>query len=147
MKHIFFGSVLALVLLTAQPAAAEVGGSITRSGDVSREAAINNIVMAVLELFTWQSDTQTLNFDDGRYTATAGCNNIFGAYTVSGTAIDFGQPASTLMYCEGKMEAETALDTALAEATHMRFHDGKLELIAGSTTTSFAVTLPTPVGK
>lgn len=140
MKHIFYGSALSLVLLTANPAAAEVGGTITRSA-TGPDVAINNLVMKVLELFTWESDTQSITFADGRYTATAGCNNIFGSHEVNGTSIDFGTPASTLMYCEGKMDAESALNITLSSTTHMTFKDGALVLTHGTTSTSFAATL------
>jgi len=141
MKHLISGSAIALLLMTATPAAAEVGGTITRQAPA--QTTITTLVMAVLDLFTWESSTGSINFDKGSFSANAGCNNIFGSYNVAGTAIDFGEPASTLMYCEDKMENEAALIATLDAATIMTFQDGKLILSYGTTTARFAATFAT----
>lgn len=39
--------------------------------------------------------------EDGALTGTDGCNNLVGAWTQEGDVIDFGEVASTMMFCEG----------------------------------------------
>lgn len=140
MKKIISGSFIALLLMTASPAAAEVGGTITRQAP-THTITTDTIVTAVLELFSWNSAMGSITFDNGRYSASAGCNNIFGTYSLHGTSIDLSAPASTLMFCEDKMEDETALITVLDTATHLTFKGGGFILSHGSTTTYFAATL------
>lgn len=125
--------------MTASPAAAEVGGTITRQAPV--QTTINTLIVTVLEMVTWKSNTGSITFSKGSFSATAGCNNIFGSYTVGGATINFGEPASTLMYCEDKMENEAALITTLDMATNITFKDGKLVLSHGTTSTSFTPNL------
>ncbi len=139
MKHIISGSAIALLLMTATPASAEVGGTITRQAPTP--SSINTLVMAVLDLFTWEAPIGTLTFDKGTYSATAGCNGISGEYTVDGTSVDFGDSVSTMMYCDGKMENEAALITTFSTATHLTFKDGALVLSSGTTSQRFAATL------
>lgn len=141
MKNICTSLVIALLLLIAQPAAAEVGGTITRQAPTP--TTINSIVMAVLSLFTWESQVGTITFTDGRYAASAGCNNISGTYIVDGAVIDFGDAVSTLMYCEGKMDNEAALNNILSKTATYAFIDGALVLSHGTSSTRFVPTLPT----
>ena len=124
--------------MIATPAAAEVGGTITRQ--VSPQSTIDSVVMMVLELFTWESNIGSITFDNGTYAATAGCNNISGSYTIKGNTIDFGEPISTLMYCDGKMENESALISTLITTTNMSFKNGKLVLSNSTSTESFTPT-------
>jgi heat shock protein HslJ len=141
MKNVCTSLVIALLLLIAQPADAEVGGTITRQA--STPTTINTIVMAVLDLFTWESPVGTIDFSDGRYMANAGCNNISGTYIVDGTIIDFGEVVSTLMYCEGKMDTEAALNNTLAKSATFSFIDGALVLSHSTSSTRFIPTLTT----
>ena len=47
----------------------------------------------------------TLTFtDDGQVQVTTDCNNMSGSYRVEEHRIEFGQMASTRMYCEGSQE-------------------------------------------
>jgi heat shock protein HslJ len=140
MKKIISGSLIALLLMTASPAAAEVGGTITLQVAPQASAA-DKIMMTVLELFTWNSSIGQITFDDGRYAANAGCNNISGAYSLRGKAVDMSAPVATLMFCDGKMQNEAALITLLDTATVLTFKDGGFVLSNGSTTTYFAATL------
>lgn len=138
MKHIISGTVIALMLMIATPATAEVGGTITRQ--VSAQSGIDTVVMMVLELFTWESNIGSITLDNGTYSASADCNLISGSYSIKGNTIDFGEPISTLMYCEGKMENEAALISSLVTATTMSFKDGKLVLSNSTSTISFTPT-------
>ena len=55
---------------------------------------------------------------DGQVTGSAGCNNYFASYTVSGTEITIGPAGSTKMYCEtpdGTMERESRYLSLLGE--------------------------------
>jgi len=48
-------------------------------------------------------------FDDHRLAGTDGCNRLIGGWTAKGDAVEFGQLASTMMFCEG-------VDTWLSQA-------------------------------
>lgn len=141
MKKIISGSFLALLIMTASPAAAEVGGTITRQAPTQENAAAK-MITTVLELFTWNASIGQITFEDGKYSANAGCNNIFGSYSLRGTSIDTGVPASTMMFCEDKMKNEAALITLLDTATTLTFKDGGFVLSNGSTTMYFAAAFP-----
>ena len=63
---------------------------------------------------TWGNENQSgepwLTFaEDGRFSGSDGCNQVFGSYTVSGDTVSFGEMGSTLMFCEG---VDTWLSTA-----------------------------------
>lgn len=59
----------------------------------------------------------TLYFDVDRATAYYGCNRGNGTYTVSGTALKFGQLISTKMACgEERDRLETEFSLALSKA-------------------------------
>lgn len=47
--------------------------------------------------------------DDHRLAGTDGCNRLMGGWKAEGDAVEFGQLASTMMYCEG-------VDTWLSQA-------------------------------
>lgn len=50
-----------------------------------------------------------LHFEDGRYSAYAGCNRMGGNYTQTADSIRFGPGFSTMMFCSGLMEREKQL--------------------------------------
>ncbi|MBY0538626.1 META domain-containing protein [Patescibacteria group bacterium] len=138
MKKLFFVSMFALLITIASPAQAEVGGTITRT--ISAPVTINTLVKTLLELVTWESNHGTITFSNGHYSLSAGCNLISGAYSIDGTTVDFEDPVSTMMYCDGKMENESTLINTVATATTLSFKDGALVLSQGTTTTRFAAT-------
>lgn len=39
-----------------------------------------------------------------KFTGNSGCNNVFGSFTTNNNAINFGDAASTKMFCEGVKE-------------------------------------------
>ncbi|MDN5559875.1 MAG: META domain-containing protein [Ruaniaceae bacterium] len=54
---------------------------------------------------TWGEDgeglPQLVLEADGTLNGTDGCNRLMGAWTQDGSAVDFGQVATTMMLCEG----------------------------------------------
>lgn len=78
---------------------------------------------------------QTVTFDDeGRVYGNAGCNNFTGSYRVKKGSIEIGPLASTLKFCEGRMDAEQDFLTALQSATSYRATDTVLKLMAPDST-------------
>jgi heat shock protein HslJ len=69
----------------------------------------------------WRTSTdgvkQTITFDkQGKVFGDSGCNRFTGGYKVKGDRITIGPLASTMMFCEGKMDAEQAFLTKLQAA-------------------------------
>ncbi len=82
--------------------------------------------------------------DDGQVTGSAGCNNYFSSYSVSGMDIAIGPVGSTKMYCEspdGAMEQESRYLTLLGEAAMFERAPKTLTLrdAGGSILLSYAV--------
>ena len=82
----------------------------------------------------WRTRTdgvkQTVTFDsEGRVFGDAGCNRFTGGYTVkkNGT-LKIGPLASTMMFCEGKMDAEQAFLTKLQAAVSYQATDTRLKV-------------------
>lgn len=76
-----------------------------------------------------QGVDQSVTFaKDGSVSGDAGCNRIIGTYTVDGSTIDIGPLATTLMYCEGVMEAEQAFIKALERSTSFGVKKDRLKL-------------------
>lgn len=81
----------------------------------------------------WTTSTdgvaQTVTFTrDGKINGDGGCNRFLGEYSVDGSSIDIGQLATTLMYCEGVMDAERALLKALEKSASYSVQGAKLTL-------------------
>ncbi len=55
----------------------------------------------------------TLNKDGNKANGTGGCNNFFSTFTLNGSSLKFGPVASTEMFCQDKMETESAFFKAL----------------------------------
>jgi heat shock protein HslJ len=76
-----------------------------------------------------QGVKQTVTFDKkGRVFGDSGCNRFTGGYTVSGDRITIGPLASTMMFCEGKMDAEAAFLNKLQNVVSYQATDVKLRL-------------------
>lgn len=82
----------------------------------------------------WRTRTdgvrQTITFDaEGKVFGDAGCNRFTGGYTVKkdGT-LKIGPLASTMMFCEGKMDAERVFLTKLQAATSFQATDTRLKV-------------------
>lgn len=61
---------------------------------------------------------------------TTECNNMFGTYTLDLYVINFSEMASTKMYCEGKMDAEQEIGSALSETGSYTLDAGVLKLFS-----------------
>ncbi len=86
---------------------------------------------------TWTTRTdgvrQNVTFTrDGQVNGDAGCNRMISTYTVDGSALDISTIATTLMYCEGVMEAERTFLKALEKSTAFSRDGKRLTLFAAS---------------
>ncbi len=64
----------------------------------------------------------TLNFNDGKISGNAGCNNYGTTYTLSGNEISFGMVNSTKMSC-ANMKIEKAFVSCLSKAKSYKLTD------------------------
>ena len=79
--------------------------------------------------------TISLTFQNGSLAARAGCNNMFGQYTVSGNVLNAPQLASTMMACdEALMKQDTWLAAFLASSPTWTYSGGSLTLTNGTDT-------------
>ena len=106
-------------LLVATAAPAMAGDATSSSGSIVGD---------------WRTRTdgvrQTITFDsEGKVYGDAGCNRFTGGYTVkkNGT-LKIGPLASTMMFCEGKMDAEQAFLTKLQAAVGFQATDARLKV-------------------
>jgi heat shock protein HslJ len=82
---------------------------------------------------TWQMGNQSLRFEAGRVSGFAGCNNLNGTYTTSGTRLSFSNFATTRKACEKSvMDAENKfLSQLVSVKTHSISRDGKRLTLLG----------------
>ena len=76
-----------------------------------------------------------LRLDDAerRFAASAGCNNMIGAYRIEREALIFGAAATTMMMCEDAvMQRERALLDALTWTRAYVIEDDDLVLLSGT---------------
>jgi len=78
---------------------------------------------------TWGADAQgepslTLS-EDGKLSGTDGCNRLTGSWTQDGATVDFGEVASTMMFCEGVDTWLVDLDTATVDGSTLRILDAE----------------------
>jgi putative lipoprotein len=67
---------------------------------------------------------------DGRFSGSAGCNRVSGAYTAEGAALTFGAAATTRMACKGDvMQMEDAFLRMLEAVSGWRVEGGRLHLL------------------
>lgn len=93
------------------------------SGAPSDEGIIGN----------WTTSTdgvrQTVTFArSGRISGDSGCNRFIGEYGIDGSVVEVGELASTMMYCEGAMEAERSLLRALQKSVSFSVKGERLTL-------------------
>jgi heat shock protein HslJ len=76
---------------------------------------------------TWQIGKQTIQFEAGKVSGFAGCNNFSGGYTVNGVRLSFSALASTRKACEKPlMDEENKFFNQLASVkTHSISRDGQ----------------------
>jgi heat shock protein HslJ len=79
--------------------------------------------------------TITLTFERGALSARAGCNAMFGQYTITGGVLIAPQLASTLMACDDALMAQdTWLAAFLASSPKWTYDNGTLTLTNGTDT-------------
>ena len=79
--------------------------------------------------------TISITFENGTLAARAGCNNMFGQYTVTGNVLNAPQLASTMMACdEALMKQDTWLAAFLASSPTWTYSGGTLTLTNGTDT-------------
>ena len=71
-----------------------------------------------------------LRQDERRFTATVGCNQLTGEYSLVGDVLSFGTAAATMMACEPPLDAwEAKLGDLLARTVGFRIDGQTLELL------------------
>lgn len=90
----------------------------------------------------WRTSTlgvkQTVTFDKkGKVFGDSGCNRFTGGYKVKGDRITIGPLASTMMFCEGKMDAEAIFLNKLQNVVAFQATDTKLRLFTPKDLTVF----------
>lgn len=84
---------------------------------------------------TVPGSTISITFENGTLAARAGCNNMFGQYTMSGNVLNAPQLASTMMACdEALMKQDTWLAAFLASSPTWTYSGGTLTLTNGTDT-------------
>ena len=84
---------------------------------------------------TVPGSTISITFENGTLAARAGCNNMFGQYTVSGNVLNAPQLASTMMACdEALMKQDAWLSAFLASSPTWTYSGGTLTLTNGTDT-------------
>jgi len=71
----------------------------------------------------------TLVFDADGVGGNGSCNTFGGDYTLDNGKLTIEQIFSTLMYCDGVMEQESAYFTALQEAAGYQIKEGNLQIL------------------
>lgn len=71
-------------------------------------------------------------FNEGRFSAYAGCNQMTGAYTVDGNKLKITGTASTMMACPPPlMESEQKFGEALGKVDNFKVTGDKMQLRQG----------------
>jgi copper homeostasis protein (lipoprotein) len=85
-----------------------------------------------------------LQSENARVTGFAGCNRMFGGYSLNGEMLKFGQVGATKMACleEGRMQLESRFFETLSQVARWKITDSTLELLddGGQTLATFAAT-------
>lgn len=76
----------------------------------------------------------TLDIDGQKVSGNAGCNRFNGPIQVDGSTVKFGPLATTRIFCDGKMEAESMYLAALQSAARYEFSADTLSLFGGDDT-------------
>jgi heat shock protein HslJ len=130
---------------SASPSSAQGPGSgAARSGSASSGAAsgvaqFEGITFVATEVTGAHTivpgSTITLTFERGALSARAGCNSMFGQYTITGGVLSAPQLASTMMACDDALMAQDAwLAAFLASSPSWTYQNGTLTLTNGTDT-------------
>lgn len=125
MKTIYYSLAILLVVFTTS--CDQTQKVINTAGNVQLNGAytINDVQG---KKYTPKGLTLTFDAFNKGINATTECNNMFGTYTLDLYAINFSPMASTKMYCEGKMDAEQEIGTALSKTGSYILEAGVLKL-------------------
>lgn len=109
MKKLYFLLITLAVLLSAcsgNSASLEGEWTLVSYGDASNPtSALPNVETSI-------------NFEsDGNFGGTVGCNSFGAGYQINGNQVTFEPAFSTMMFCEGTMEQETAVLNIVSEQT------------------------------
>ena len=80
--------------------------------------------------------------EDGRVSGSAGCNNYFGSYTVTGSSLSTSSIGSTKMYCQGTgiMQQENTYLASLGKTAGFTISGNRLSLADANGTTLLSFT-------
>ncbi len=86
--------------------------------------------ITTLDNTKWENSISQLDFQDGRYSANAGCNTISGEYTIwNSNEITFWDAAMTMMLCDQEtMKNEQDLQSFLISVDSFEYSDETLTL-------------------
>ena len=76
-----------------------------------------------------EDSAPTLVFEDGQVGGNGSCNSFGGEYTLDEGKLTFGSMFSTMMYCEGLSDQESAYLKALEEAASYQVKDNNLHIL------------------
>jgi len=117
--------------------------SLAACGTSQRDADLENTAWSLIEVNgqpILDGTNPTLVFEDDRAGGNGSCNTFSGDYTAENGKLTFGPIVSTLMFCDGFMDQESAYLTALQEAAGYQIRGDNLEILdaAGQVTLTFA---------
>ena len=120
-------------------ARASAGSGSASSGAASGVAQFEGITFVATEVTGAHTivpgSTITLTFERGALSARAGCNSMFGQYTIAGGVLNAPQLASTQMACDDALMAQdTWLASFLASSPTWTYQNGTLTLTNGTDT-------------
>jgi heat shock protein HslJ len=78
------------------------------------------------------SSKAELNIDKNRIGANVGCNGLGGDLQITAGKLVVGGVVSTMMYCEGVMDQESAVSELLSADPEYRIDNGRLVLRSGA---------------
>jgi heat shock protein HslJ len=129
MKSIY--SIFAIALLVLTTSCDETQRVINTASNVQLNG-VYNINEVKGKSYTPKGLTMTFDALNKGINITTECNNMFGTYTIDLYAINFSPMASTKMYCEGKMDAETEIGEALKQTGSYTIETGVLKLFSAN---------------
>lgn len=96
--------------------------------------------ITTLDNTKWENSISQLDFQDGRYSANAGCNSISGEYNISENGeISLENGVSTMMLCdEETMKNEQDLQSFLSTVDNYKYSDDTLTLQSQTNSMEFS---------
>jgi heat shock protein HslJ len=140
MKKLIVGGIIVLVIGIGMVAILKEGSSPNEQSPMTLSdgpwvwtSAVKNDENITPKKF----DAFVLTFtNDGKFSSSTDCNRLVGSYTANGANLEFGQIASTMMYCEGSQEAVYA--DLLSKVNSYTIDEGTLTLYLENNTGSMS---------